>query len=274
MASKDGLTPTVPAEELELIIYAYSEAWEGKNERTLNLGEALVRAQPTHGMVMRLVFEPERVEGRLDGVIAQVTNDVGRCLWIIGPGTRPADLGQRLMARGFTVAMEYDGLVLDDLAIDVTRNPDVVIEPLSWTNAAEYATRCTDSTNPRFHEYLLASAQRYVQATPHEVQIFVARLGGEVAGYAVLRIEPTGLAYFPAALTVKPFRRRGVYLSLVAHRLAVATTAGCTAAVIGVQTATAAPILTRRGFRAVCHFLALAPPRTDCAGSSEVGRTR
>jgi GNAT superfamily N-acetyltransferase len=225
-------------------------------------------------MVMRLVFEPERVEERLEAVIARVTTDVGRCLWIIGPGTRPADLGQRLMARGFTVAMEFDGLVLVDLAIDIARNPDVVIEPLSWENAAEYATRCTDSTNPRFHEYLLASAQRYVQAASHEVQIYVARLGGEVAGYAVLRIEPTGLAYFPAELTVKAFRRRGVYLSLVAHRLAVARSAGCTAAVIGAQTATAAPILTRRGFRPVCHLLALAPPRKDCASSSEAVQTQ
>jgi GNAT superfamily N-acetyltransferase len=170
--------------------------------------------------------------------------------------------------------MDFDGLVLDDLAMDITRNPDVVIEPLSWENAAEYATRCTDSTNPRFHEYLFASAQRYLQATSHEVQIFVARLGGEVAGYAVLRIESTGLAYFPAALAVKEFRWRGVYLSLVAHRLAVARAAGCTAAVIGAQTATAAPILTRRGFRPVCHFVALAPPRTDRAELSKAVQTQ
>jgi len=50
---------------------------------------------------------------------------------MVGPETRPADLGVRLMARGFTVAMELDGLVLDDLTREPIRNPDVVVEPLS-----------------------------------------------------------------------------------------------------------------------------------------------
>lgn len=263
MNQREDRTRAIASGELERIIYGYSEAWEGKLERAIELGDALVRAQPTHGTVMRVNLAPVRVDERLDALIAQVAATGGRCLWIVGPGTRPADLGDRLMRRGFTLAMEFEGLVLDDLSIDIARNPAVVIEPLSWDNAEAYATRCTDSPSPRWHQYLLASAHRYVEAPLHEVQISIASLDGEVAGYAVLRIEPTGIAYFQAGLTVKEFRRRGVYSSLVAHRLAVARAAGCTAAVIGAQTTTAAPILLKRGFKPVCRFLGLVPPRTD-----------
>lgn len=249
--------------EIERIIYSYSEAWEGKDERVLDFGAALVRAQPWTGTVMRFSLDQIGVDKQLDALIERVTTDVGRCLWMIGPGTQPADLQARLVERGFGVAMEFEGLVLEDLSTEIARNPGVVVEPLSWENATAYATRCTDAPNPRFHEYLLSSAHRYLQLPAREVQIFVARIGEEVAGYAVLRTEPTGIAYFPAGLTVKEFRRRGVYSSLVAHRLSVAKAAGCRAAVIGAQTTTAAPILVKRGFRPVCHLVALAPPRTE-----------
>jgi len=205
MNQREDRTRAIASGELERIIYGYSEAWEGKLERAIELGDALVRAQPTHGTVMRVNLAPVRVDERLDALIAQVAATGGRCLWIVGPGTRPADLGDRLMRRGFTLAMEFEGLVLDDLSIDIARNPAVVIEPLSWDNAEAYATRCTDSPSPRWHQYLLTSAHRYVEAPLHEVQIYIASLDGEVAGYAVLRIEPTGIAYFQAGLTVKEF---------------------------------------------------------------------
>ena len=257
-----GMPHVVSPEEVERIIWAYSEEWEGKRERALDLGEALVRvAPPIINKVTHLALDPTRVDERLDILIARVAADAGRCVWMIGPGTRPAALNARLLARGFTVVMELDGLVLNDLTREPVRNPDVVVEPLSWENAADYAARCTDATAAGIHDYLLASAHRYLQAPSHAVHIFVARLDQEVAGYAVLRIEPHGVAYFAGGLTVKGFRRRGVYLSMVAHRLAVARATGCTAAIIGAQTATSAPILIKRGFKPVCRFVGLVPPR-------------
>ncbi len=94
-----------------------------------------------------------------------------------------------------------------------------------------------------------------------EVQIEVARLDREIAGFCVLRIEPNGVAYLRNAMTVPAFRNRGVYLSLVAHRLAVARTMGCTSAVLQAQTVTSAPILIKRGFKPVCRFVGLARKR-------------
>jgi hypothetical protein len=52
-----------------------------------------------------------------------------------------------------------------------------------------------------------------------EVQIVVARLQGDVAGYAVLRLESNKVAYLRNAMTVPAFRNRGVYLSDVKRRM-------------------------------------------------------
>jgi hypothetical protein len=250
------------AQEIERIVINRKAAWEGKQEQVIDLGNALLKVQPGFGMVMRLHFTGRDIEQRIDETIEQVERIVPRCGWGIGPSSQPADLEQRLNARGFITTLEWDGLVLEDLSTEIPRNPTVMIEPLSWQNAAEYATRCTEVNDAQFHASLLASAHRFLTMPHHEVQIFVARLDEEVAGYAVLRLEPNGVSYLCDAMTVPAFRRRGVYLSLVAHRLKVAEAAGCTTAVILAQTKTSAPILVRHDFIPVCRMVALTRKRS------------
>ena len=253
----------VGLEELDRIICDYSQGWEGRLERVVDLGDALLRVQPTYGEVMRLKLAATDVEARLDSLIGQVADNAGRCLWIVGPTVQPADLQDRLLRRGFTVYIDCEGLVLADLSVNIVRNPEVVIEPLSWETAPQYADRCSDASDPTWHRYLLESAHRYLASPVHHVQIFVALIGGEVAGYGVLRIEPTGIAYLANAMTVRQFRGHGVYSSLTAHRLQIARSEGCRTAFCAAQTATSAPILQRRGFASVCRFQYLVPPRTN-----------
>jgi len=123
----------------------------------------------------------------------------------------------------------------------------------------DYAARCASSTDPATRAARRGSAQRYLRSTDRAVQIVVARVGGHVAGYAVLRIEPTRVAYLRSALTGAEFRRRGVFLSLVAHRLALARAVGRTVAVVQAMTTTSAPILMKRGFKPVCRLAAFTP---------------
>jgi len=256
-----GHGPALGPDEVEDVAYGYSESWEGKEERLIQLPHAIVRAGPTYGSVMRIhIGEPE-VDEQLDDLIARVGADAGRCLWWVGPTSEPRDLDRRLKQRGFTTLWEFDGLALDDLSVTIPRNPHLVIEPLSWANADAYAARCTDLQDADWQRYLLESAHRYLQSPAHEVHIYIARLGDEVAGYAVLRIEPTGIAHLANALTVKEFRRHGVYSSLTAHRLIAAQAAGCHAVVVVARTDTSAPIVRTYGFTSRCRFLTLLPPR-------------
>ena len=152
---------------------------------------------------------------------------------------------------------EWDGLALEDLSLSLPITPGLVVEPLSWDNADAYATAIAGSRDSPRRTTLLADAHRFLQQSPQEVQICLARLDGEVAGYAVLRLEPNGVAYLRNAMTIPAFRQRGVYLSLVAHRLSTARMAGSTIAVLQAQHTTSSPILVKRGFVPVCRIVGL-----------------
>ena len=69
------------------------------------------------------------------------------------------------------------------------------------------------------------------------------------------------------AMTVPAFRRRGVYLSLVANRLAVSRIDGCIASLLHAHAGTSAPILIKREFLPVCRLEDLARKRTPYASS-------
>src|SRR5438094_723508 len=118
------------AGEVERTLYEFSPAWEGNEVQVMDLGEAVLQTQTEFAAALRLCFDPMHTDERLDEVIKQVEMRVPRCLWFIGPSTRPADLQERLFARGFEQELEWDGLVLDDLSTEIPKNPQVVIEPL------------------------------------------------------------------------------------------------------------------------------------------------
>lgn len=238
-------------------------AWEGKPETVTDFGDALLRAQGrAGGTVARLALDPGRVEARLDELIEAVEGDGRRCLWIVGPDTRPGDLGDRLTTRGFARVREWAGLALTDLRAAAADSPaGVTVEPLSWANAAAYAAALARPDDERHRAYLLACAHRYLGIPERKIEILVARLDGAAAGYAVLWAAAGGVAMLADALTVPAFRRRGVYRALVARRLALARAAGCTAVVTYARTDTSAPILARRGFRELCRVAGYLWPR-------------
>jgi hypothetical protein len=259
--------PFVLADEVERTLHESSAAWEGieVQQVDLNIGEAVLRMQAGFAVVMPLRFHPETVEGDLEQAIKQIEQMVPWCLWVIGPSSCPDDLKQRLLARGFVVEIEWEGLVLNDLSLAIPTTSHLKIEPLAWNNADAYATAIAGSSDSPYRKALLANAHRFLQISAKEVQIDVARLDGNIVGYGVLRIEANGVAYLRNAMTVPAFRHQGVYLSLVAHRLAVARVAGCHAVVLQAQSKTSAPIPIKRGFRSVCRLVGLARKRSRSA---------
>jgi hypothetical protein len=246
--------------EVERTIQDYRFAWEGEQEELTDFGETVVHtiAVPwygVNGMATSFNFDPATVDRRLDEILAQTEGDGSRYLWMVGPSARPADLGKRLEARGRIGAVEWDGMVLDDLSEEISGSPEVTIESLSEDNVADFAMLgAFGYDDPAVYAERLAAARRYVQSSEKQVLIYLARLGNDAAGYVSMRIEPAGVAYLRNALTLPEYREHGVYLSLSAHRLQVAREAGCTHAVVQANRQTSGPILRKRGFRAVCGF--------------------
>jgi hypothetical protein len=247
------------AYEIERTLYESSAAWEGFDEQEipLDVGEVVLRKQPGFAIAMPLHFQSATLDVDLDRAIEQVEKIVPECLWIIGPGSQPPDLQQHLQARGFVPHWEWTGLALDDLSLVLLPTPGLTIEPLSRRNIEEYACAFAEDGGPSQYEKYLKQAQRYLQHSPQEVQIDIARLDGVICACSVLRIEPNGVAYLRNAKTLPAFRNRGIYRSLVAHRLAIARGAACSTAIVQALSHTSAPILIGLGFKPVCRITAL-----------------
>src|SRR5215471_16386715 len=117
------------AHEVERVLYESSSAWEGIEAQEIPLGieEVVLHLQPGFAAAMPLRFETGAVEAQLDQVIQQVEGLVPWCLWVLGPSSRPVDLEQRLVARGFALRMEWEGLVLEDLSVPIPHTADLTI---------------------------------------------------------------------------------------------------------------------------------------------------
>jgi GNAT superfamily N-acetyltransferase len=271
MSTNVSATDDFLAQQTERTFYNYSFAWEGEQEQITEHGDARVISLPVpwfglEGIVERLSFDPANVDERIDALMAEVGDR--NFWWIVGPSSQPADIEERLASRGLQATINWDCLGLSDMSAKFPANPDVQVEPLSQENAADYAAFCAAlEPNAAKQEQIkaarLAAAHRYLQVSKPEALIYLGRVDGVAAGCVVLRNEPNGVAYLRNAATLPEFRGRGIYLTLIGHRLAVAREAGCTSAVVQAQVQSSSPILCKRGFRRVSWLRAFTRPSTS-----------
>jgi hypothetical protein len=234
----------------------YSFTWEGQLEDVLDLGDVLVRRFPhrTHdgdGWIVRVRFQAERVRDRLGEVMDALDADHRDFWWFVEPGSPPG-LDEALIDRGLRLTTEWNLMVLPDLSADIPVNPEIRIEELSRENAGEYVALFERHEAEKFSRASWeATVDRYLTAEKRELTIYLPRLEGRVAGMASMHIEQDGVVYQRDAFTLPEFRGRGVYLTLVAHRVAAGKARGCTAAVVQANVQTSSPILAKRGFQTV-----------------------
>lgn len=269
--ASSAVTDEFLAREAERTILDYSWAWEGEREHVENLDGAVLRRLDVpwfglDGMVVHVNCDPARVDQQLDALIAQVEARAPHAWWVVGASAQPADVVDRIVARGFVKDVEWAGLALRDLSAPIPVNPDLVVEPLSASNVEDYADFCAEADpndDPAVRAERLAAGKRFVEAPAPGAGIYLGRLEGKVAACVVSHIEPSGVVYLRNAATLPEFRNRGIYLSLVAHRIRLAREAGCTAAVVQAQMRSSAPILIKRGFERVTTVWGLARPGTE-----------
>lgn len=261
------------ATEPERTMNEYKMAWEGEREQDVDLGGAVLRSLAVpwfgvNGLVVHQAYSAESVDRKLQDLVREEEYQRQRYLWIVGPRSQPLDLSERFERLGYVPAARWDGMILTDLTQEVQGGPGVIVEPLAAESAEGFArVRSEGFDDPAIYEGRLAAAQRYLQMQDHHgVHIHVARLGKEVVGYVILRVEPNGIAYFRDAYTLQRERRHGVYLALVARRLQVAREAGCTAGVVQANRETSSPILQKRGWRRVSWLTGYARPDADSTG--------
>jgi GNAT superfamily N-acetyltransferase len=217
-------------------------------ERVIELQPAFPVPGPNHVAEVRCA--PERVEALVGEVRAAAAARGLRCLWVLDPGTEPADLAERLAPFGIVPDSEVVAMVLPAGAeLDRGGAPVELVDALrDWaTFAAAEAAQAAG-----FGESVTEGGeQRFADATAAPDRHFLlAMVDGEPAGAAWATVREEGVWLNGGAVDPR-FRGRGVYRALLAERLALARRAGAPGVGTWARPDTSLPILARLGFHPV-----------------------
>lgn len=168
---------------------------------------------------------------------------------------RPADLGARLTAAGFE-ADEPETLFVAEITRLSEGLPDqppagVTLRPVTSAADADLVAAATEAAFGGGGERARARVLARLAADPSTVWTWVAMAGDQPVSAARMLVHPgTGFASLWGGGTAPQWRGRGIYRSLVAHRMRIAAGLGCEYLQVD-ATDKSRPILERLGFRAL-----------------------
>jgi GNAT superfamily N-acetyltransferase len=171
--------------------------------------------------------------------------------WNVSSYDTPSDLAQRLENQGFVLAGEQAIMALTDLnTLDIQTNPDLKVVPLDSTNdeQIEATLQVISSAFQRTQEQIDKRRPGFFEdAKSGSQQNYLAYLDGRLVGQG--RIDLSGsTAHLSGAATLPDYRGRGVYSTLLLHRLKVGREFGHQIATIDAQPMSK-PIVARHGFK-------------------------
>lgn len=173
--------------------------------------------------------------------------------WTVGPGSAPADLGERLARRG--LVRSHSRGMARSTRIEHALPPGVTVEEIDTSRIDTYTDVMAQGwdTDPALlhavHEAVLS-----VPASERRQRLFLAYVDGVPAGTASYVAFPRS-AYLLGGVVLPAFRRRGAYRALVTARLADARQRGLVLATTRARESTSVPLLERLGFATVCRFV-------------------
>lgn len=235
----------------EGIVYDYEPGWEPSGFELIERADLLMwRTASSRRWSNRVGYarwSAADADRGIDDVFAYFGDSP--FTWCVGPSSRPADLGERLERRGLR---PRDGrLMTAQLPLRGLRsNPEVRIEEISSPDDADRLVRFVHPDWPEERRQEAIVERRSYLAFPGRLGGFlIAHLGDQPVANAGYRYSTDGTClYLTGAETREPYRGRGVYSALVAHRVDLGHRRGCRWAIIRALPDTSAPILRKRGF--------------------------
>jgi len=191
----------------------------------------------------------ETADAIIDETIMQYKRLGLRFRWTIRPGTKPADLADRLARRGL-IATESLVMARATAGAPAEYEPFVTVEEVNLANVDDF-TRVMAEGWGSDPAPLEALHRRMLASPESRNRLFLARYEGTaaaVASYVALKRS----AYLIGGVALPAYRGRGLYRALVHARLRHAEARGLGLATSLARAETSAPILTRLGFEAVC----------------------
>lgn len=243
------MTPEAAVDFIERALYARYLP-EGEPPTLVKL---LTPGVPT--VIKNSVVYTRLAEGEADAAIAATIADYVRhrlpFRWVVTPSSRPADLRERLLARGLRHAETTVGMLAAP-NLELAPSPGVQILPL---------------TADRFEDWLRVQAEgwgvpppgiAYLRTRQAELlggrdTLTVAYLDGEPAGSACVQHHEE-FAHLAGGAVRREARGRGVYRAMVAERLATLHERGVEVVTVHCLKTTSFPICLRLGMQPVCEL--------------------
>ncbi len=201
-------------------------------------------------------FALDDAEAHLDEALERFRRAGVRYRWTVAPDSGPADLGDRLLARGLrrnrvhAVARELAGLPSTRPSIEVEAVTPDTVDEFSAVMAQGWGAE--PKPIQRFHRAALESGA---------FRLYLSRLpdGTPVATSASIIFPDSGSVYLLGAVVLEAHRRLGHYRASIERRLEDAVGEGCGLAFSHALADSSAPRLHRAGFRDVYVFDSFAP---------------
>lgn len=197
----------------------------------------------------------EEADAVIDATIAEYRALGLQFRWNVPPGSAPADLGARLVARGLSESWGRGMARATEVGPDAAGalDPAITVEEITDAGGVEIFTRVM-AEGWRVDPDPLRRANMLLLDEPvRRHRLYLARLDGEPAGTASYVVFPRS-AYLLGAVVLPAHRGRGLYRALALARLADARARGLELATCHAREATSAPILEKLGFATVCRY--------------------
>jgi len=214
-------------------------------------------------------LERDTADAAIKAAIARCQSRRVPMLWTTGPSTRPNDLGERLVARGFIHTEDEPQMAmdLDELDVDPETPEGLEIEVVRDSSAlARWCWVCNAGFGmPAFTERAWLDLYSCIAEVPHTpLSHFLGRLQGEpVATSSLLLLG--GVAGVGGVATLPDRRGRGIGRAMTLAALRVGRAAGYRFGVLGASEM-GVGLYRRIGFCEVCRFGSyIWMPGNECA---------
>lgn len=175
--------------------------------------------------------------------------------WVIGPLTTPADLGHRLNTAGIVKRGETAGMILTDLGFSIKPNPSVRIRKAKADDINAVSKVMAQAFPMPEEVSCLLSEVWMLYGDRFKSSVYLAFLEGidePVACSLMFHTPGQSIVMMNGAATLPEHRGKGIYISLVASRIADARKEGAEAAAILAMRTSSAPICRKLGFKEIC----------------------
>lgn len=229
----------------------------------LNISGVRGRISDTNSPMINVVgladIPVEKCQKTISAVIERYKRENKLFGWVVGPTTKPANLGKYLEKEGFRRIDELSmsGMLLNDISVSKDVNGNFPIEEVDIEEFGKNVSLVMESFGMGITEDVARLVMSLYVASGDNSRVYFAYDPDSmkpVAFGASVMDSKNHLVILLGAGTLPEYRGRGIYSSLVYRRLNDARIAGARSAIIQAVKLTSAPICEKIGFRPVCDI--------------------